>query len=336
MSRPLPGALARLAVPLAWAYGRAIAMRNRRYDRGTATTVKCPVISAGNLTTGGVGKTPFVRWLATMLVARDHHPAIAMRGYGARPGAPSDEQAEYEDRLPNVPLVVDPDRGAALARFLPAHPEIDCVLLDDGFQHRRLGRDLDLVLVDASRPCLDDRLLPAGSLREPAVNLRRADAVVVTRASSVDPDLASVIARLHGAPPLAWSRHVWTGLCVNDRKSRRVVDVDWLDGKRALPLLGIGNAAAVRAQIEATGAITLPGIAARDHERYTPAKLARVRRAAADADVVIMTGKDWVKVRRLIDLSIWPVPVVVPDLEIEVFAGEAALIERVLAAVRTS
>lgn len=334
MSGPLPGVLAPVTVPMSWAYGCAVAWRNRRCDRSEPVVVGRPVISVGNITAGGAGKTPFVRWLATLLAAHGHRPAIAMRGYGAGGGEPGDEEMEYAERLPDVPVVADPDRAGALARFLPAHPEIDCVLLDDGFQHRRVARDLDLVLLDATRSGLDDRLLPAGYLREPSASLRRADGVIVTRAEAVDPGLAERIASAHGARPLAWSRHAWTGLRMIDDAGERVVAVDWLRGKRVHTLLGIGNAAAVRAQIAAAGAIIGQVVSARDHERYTAARLERLRRSARGVDAIVMTGKDWVKARGLIDWAIAGVPIVVPELAIEVFEGEAALSRRALAAVR--
>ena len=127
-----------------------------------------------------------------------------MRGYAARPGEPSDEQAEYARRCPSVPVAADPDRVRSIGEHLARDPAIDCVVLDDGFQHRRLARNLDLVLVDATQRIFGERLLPAGYLREPVTALRRADAVVVTRAGSIDERLAASIERAHGAPPIAW------------------------------------------------------------------------------------------------------------------------------------
>jgi tetraacyldisaccharide 4'-kinase len=331
---PLPAALAPITAPAAWLYGRVIAARNRRFDGGRDVgRVGVPVISVGNLTTGGAGKTPFVAWLAERLLAAGRRPVIAMRGYGARAGRASDEAREHAERLPDVDVVADPDRRAALGAYLPAHPEVDCVLLDDGFQHRRLHRDLDLVLVDASRPTLSDRLLPRGHLREPPSALRRADAVVVTRAAAVDDALAEEIRRSHGREPLAWSRHAWTRLRRFDADGDGTpVDVAWLTGRRVAAMLGVGHPEATVAQMEAAGAVVTARVPARDHEHYTPAKLDRARAAAAGADALVMTGKDWVKARDLIDLTAWTVPILVPDLAIEVFAGEADLTSLVLAA----
>jgi tetraacyldisaccharide 4'-kinase len=327
VSGPLPGFLAPLTAPASWLYGFAVAARNRGFDRGRGiAAVGVPVISVGNLTVGGSGKTPTVSWMAEWLQSAGHRPAIAMRGYGARPGEASDEQLEHAARLPEIPVVADPDRVGALRRFLPEHPEVRCVILDDGFQHRRLDRDLDLVLVDATRGTLDDRLLPRGYLREPVANLRRADAVMVTRAKSVDAALAARVEQLHGRPPVAWSRHTWASLRVaGPDEPDGFAEVDWLRGKRVVTLLGVANPAPILEQVEHAGADVVGSIPARDHERYERQKLVVAQGLCEGADALLMTGKDWVKARRLINLPDWPVPIVVPWLEIDVFEGADAL-----------
>jgi tetraacyldisaccharide 4'-kinase len=335
VSGPLPEILAPLTAPASWLYGLAVALRNRRYDRGGGgASAGVPVVSVGNLTVGGAGKTPMVSWMAAWLREAGHHPAIAMRGYGARPGEPSDEQQEHIDRLPDVDVVADPDRVSALSAYLPAHPEVDCVLLDDGFQHRRLRRDFDLVLIDATRDTMNDRLLPRGYLREPLANLRRADAVVVTRATSVDGELAERIERHHGRPPVAWTRHTWTRLRVieSDRDDERA-EVGWLEGKRVLTLLGVGNPKPIHGQLEAAGATVACNVAARDHERYERQKLVLARGLCEGVDALVMTGKDWVKARQLIDLPTWPVPIVLPWLEIDFIDGADNLKALVLESV---
>jgi tetraacyldisaccharide 4'-kinase len=313
----------------------AITARNARYDRGGGiASVAVPVVSVGNVTVGGAGKTPTVTWMAARLRAAGRNPAIAMRGYGARPGRLSDEHAEYLLRLGDVQVVADPDRVRGLRAFLPRHPEVDCVLLDDGFQHRRLRRDLDLVLIDASRRTLSDRLLPAGWLREPLENLKRADAVLVTHADAVDPVLASGIERHHGKPPIAWSRHAWSCLeLVTADGSPRREEVRWLQGKRVVTLLGVANPKPIADRLEAIGATVACDIPARDHERYDRPKMVLARSLCEGADALVMTGKDWVKARHLIDSPSWSVPIVVPRLEIEVFEGADALTALALEAV---
>ncbi len=335
MSGPLPGALS----PLTWlasrVYGAMIAARNRRYDAGRGVeSLPVPVISVGNLTAGGAGKSPTVRWIAGRLAAHGVTAVIAMRGYRAPEGGRSDEQLEHETAAPGVPVVAEPDRTAALRRFLPNHPRVGCVILDDGFQHRRLSRQLDLVLIDATRDTLRDALLPHGWLREPPSALRRADAVLVTRAADVCADLATAIERCHGRPPIAWSRHTWRGVTVyQGTDGPRTHDIGWLEGRRVVTLLGVGNPQAVRKQVESAGAVIAVDIPARDHEAYGRSQATLARGLCDGLDAMVMTPKDWVKFGRLIDLGSWPVPIAVPQLEIEVFEGADALEARILQAV---
>ena len=341
MTGPLPNILLPLTLPVSWSYGRIIAARNRKFDRGeNITRFDLPVISVGNITTGGTGKTPMVAWIASMLMKHGVSPVIAMRGYKARSAGMSDEQAEYHEMLPGVPVVANADRIGALREFLPRHPEVKCIILDDGFQHRQIHRELDLVLIDAGAGTFGDRLLPAGNLREPLGNLRRADAVVVTHADGGIPtseisNLKSQIAQDHGRPPLAWSRHVWTELAMFDCDGHeRRVEPSWLQSNRVAVMLGIGRPQSVIDQLQERGATVAAHIPASDHEHYTPSKVAAARKACEGCDALVVTGKDWVKLCGLIDLRTWPVPIVVPRLAIEVFEGEASLRERILAAAR--
>ncbi|MCZ6446106.1 MAG: tetraacyldisaccharide 4'-kinase [Planctomycetota bacterium] len=333
MTGPLAGFASPLTVPASWVYGLTITARNARFDRGNGVaSVDVPVISVGNLTTGGVGKTPMVAWIADLLVNQGRLPVIAMRGYGARAGESSDEQAEYAHRLPDVPVVAKADRLAAIRAVRLRCPAIDCVLLDDGFQHRRIRRDLDLVLIDASRNTFGDRLLPAGHLREPPASLRRADAVVMTRAQGVDSSIAGAIQRHHGRAPVAWSCHTWTHLAVHHPDERRE-PVDWLRGKRLLTMLGVGHPRSIIQQLQQAGAEVAVNLPVRDHQRYSRAKLAVAEGLCEGLDAMVMTPKDWVKAQLLIDLSRWPVPVVIPQLAIDVFDGAEALRRLILDAV---
>ncbi len=335
MSGPLPGFLLPLTLPASWAYGCCVALRNRYYERESSVKhVGCPVISVGNVTAGGVGKTPFVRWIARLMLEHDRQPVIAMRGYGARNGEPSDEQAEHAQQLPRVDVLANPDRLGALSSYLIEHQNTDCVLLDDGFQHRQVHRDLNIVLIDATRSTLNDRLLPAGYLREPLGNLKRADAVIITHADSTDDEMAQAVERRHGKAPLAWSRHIWPHLRLFvPPRDEQEVGTDWLRGKKVLTMLGVGNPRPIVDQLQELGARITTCIPVRDHQRYTAEMMHRVRRSAEGAEALVVTGKDWVKASRLIDLEAWPVPIVVPALEIDIFSGAEALSELILATV---
>ncbi|MEO1997370.1 MAG: tetraacyldisaccharide 4'-kinase, partial [Planctomycetaceae bacterium] len=153
---------------LASIYGSGVRLRNRTYDRGLRKVQALPVpaISVGNLTAGGTGKTPFVAYLANSFCTHQHQPAILSRGYGSQDGEANDEKRVLDLLCPNVPHDQHPDRVAAAARVCEQH-NIDVLILDDGFQHRRAARDLDIVLIDALNPWGFGHLLPRGLLREP-------------------------------------------------------------------------------------------------------------------------------------------------------------------------
>ncbi len=262
-----------------------------------------PVISIGNLSVGGTGKTPMVMHVVRQLREFWRSPGIAMRGYKAVPGALSDEQAEYLDRLPNVPVVANPDRAAGVKK-LKDKLGADCAVLDDGFQHRLLARDLDVVLIDATRSPFDDRCLPAGWLREPVSSLSRADAIVVTRADRVsEARLNELVAKIQsqtGKPPTAIATHTWDGLAVAADGTLR--DVSSLAGARVLIACAIGNPDAFIKQASAAGAEVVGRIIKRDHHQWAPDDAKRLLAQAEQdrPDALLVTHKDWVKLRCVI------------------------------------
>src|SRR5438876_5539483 len=187
-ARGVGSSLCRLALSVASGpYGSAVHLRNWCYDRGWLPTHRppVPVISVGNLTAGGTGKTPCVEYLARFLQARGLRPAVLSRGYRGN-GRPNDEALILEANLPDVPHLQGKDRVTRASQAVRVFGA-DVLILDDGFQHRRLRRDLDLVLIDAMNPWGHGRLLPRGLLREPISSLRRADAVIVTRLDQAQP-----------------------------------------------------------------------------------------------------------------------------------------------------
>ncbi len=331
--------LASLALPASWAYRAALRIRNQRYDKGTGVeSVDRPVISIGNITMGGTGKSPLVAWAAKALLDTGHKPVIAMRGYRSRSGEQGDEEQEYRQRLgQSASIVASPRRAAALRSYL-ATPEgagRDCVILDDGFQHRQLARTLDLVLIDATQNTFDDRVVPAGRLREPLENLRRADGIIITRAESVDSSLSHLVERYHGRAPLAWLKHVWTHLDLAGPETGSA-DLSWLASKRIVTMFGVGNPEPVEQQVRSTGASIRRRIPVRDHQHYTEQFLnGELKTACADRwiDALVVTPKDWVKLRPMLDWSRWPATVVIPRLEIEFLDGESDLKARIMSAV---
>jgi tetraacyldisaccharide 4'-kinase len=288
-------------------YGWEIGRRNRRFDAGRGVVrFDRPVISVGNLSVGGTGKTPMVAHVVETLLAARRRPCIAMRGYAARGGV-SDEAEEYRRRFPGVPVVARPDRATALIElFARAHDgeseATDCVVLDDGFQHRRIARDLDIVLIDATRSPFEDELLPAGWLREPVASLRRAGLVVVSHAELAEAqslsELSAAIERVRGRGAEVVARHSWAGLAVTDKGVERDEAIGWLRGKRVVAVCAIGNPAAFVAEAKrAVGGELAGEIVLRDHHPYGRAEVERIWMQArmTQAEVVLTTEKDWSK-----------------------------------------
>ena len=288
--------------PLSWIYAGVLRARNARYDRpGASRAAGVPVISIGNITLGGTGKTPLVIEVVRRLAALGRRPAILTRGYGTPRGRVSDEVQEFHAAVPDVPVVVQPDRvaGAAAAR---AQHGADVLVLDDGFQHRRLRRDFDIVLIDALDPWGGETTLPTGRLREPLDGLRRAQLVVITRANQVTAEaLEQVDARLAIlAPAAARLRADVVPTSVVDADGR-AAEPTTLAGRVVQPVCALGNPTTFVQVLETLGARPRQVIAFRDHHWYT-ADEARVLAAAAaarTAELVVTTRKDWGK--------LWPV-----------------------------
>src|SRR3954463_5553777 len=173
-------------------YTSATSFRNKLFDAQIlrAHRLSIPVISIGNITAGGTGKTPFTRWLATKLKQQNFHPAILMRGYHRSSSGLSDEQSLLTEQLKeySIPVHANPNRVAGGTELLKNHPQTNLILLDDGFQHRRLARDIDVVLIDATNPLGFNHLHPRGLLRESPKSLRRATALILTRCEQVTPN----------------------------------------------------------------------------------------------------------------------------------------------------
>ena len=287
--------------------------------------VPCSVISVGNLTIGGTGKTPMVAYLARLAAALDRRPLIVSRGYGARPGRLNEEARELERLVPGVPHVQNADRYRAIVDWRTRHA-CDLVILDDGFQHRRLARDLDIVLVDALRPFGFGRVLPRGLLREPLSALRRADVIVVTRAELVAAaELArlkrDLEPRLRPGTPILVAEHRPTALVMLDGSRR---PPESLRGQNVAAACAIGNPEAFRLTVEHLGARVALFETFRDHHPYAPADLAGLIEAArtAGAKTLVTTGKDSVKWLPLMEGQ-----AAAPSVEIGALEVEMALVE---------
>lgn len=294
-------ALARAGLRAAsWPYGLGVWWRNRSFDRGWKAVHRAsvPVVSVGNLTLGGTGKTPCVEYVAAFYRDLGVPVTILSRGYGSEQGR-NDEAMVLEENLPDVPHLQGADR-VDLATRAVEELEAELLVLDDGFQHRRLHRDLDVVLIDATVPPLHDRLFPRGTLREPVGGLRRAGAIVVTRADQVNSqsleDLRRWLTTRFPEKPLAWSEHRPMELAGSDGTA----PVESLRGRPVGAFCGIGNPFAFRRTLEALGAAVTEFRTFPDHHGYTRADVDELRswagRLPKDA-AIATTQKDWVKLR---------------------------------------
>lgn len=314
-------------------YGLVTRARNLLFDRGVlrAQRVDLPVVSVGNLTAGGTGKTPFSIWLARRLMALGRRPAILSRGYGARAESGISDEAELLARaLPDTPHLTDRDRVRA-ARELEGRA-VDVVILDDGFQHRRLARDLDIVLIDATRPfgfAPDERgrwlraHLPRGLLREAPRGLARADVICLTRTDQVcAQQLEALRAELFELAPgkaVLETRH----RCVAARQHSGVpgpggwlLSPEALAGREVDLVSGIGHPRAFEATLAATGARIAQHRVFPDHHDFTPEDLEGL---GADGRELVTTTKDATKLEAF-GRPFWSI-----EIAIDVVSGDAAL-----------
>ncbi len=350
--RGVAAALLRLALRLpALCYGIGVRIRNRAYDCGWKKSERAaiPVVSLGNLTTGGTGKTPFAAFVARWFRERGVRICFVSRGYRPRePGnwrAPfppfirggqggagtsqtgptlNDEALVLDQLCPDVPHLQNPDRVAAAC---VAHEELDSqlIILDDAFQHRRLARDLDIVLIDATNPWGFGHLLPRGLLREPVSALKRAGLVVITRVDQVRREnvdaIRRQIARIHPQCGIAEATFPPARL-INSAGASAALES--LSSQSVAAFCGIGNPAAFRASLERLGWNVADFRSFPDHHNFTRTDVEDLERwsRALKVDDVVCTQKDLVKIgiERLGDYPLWAV-----EIGTQLIAGTAEL-----------
>lgn len=320
------GGSASLLRPLEALYRCAVGVRSAFYDRGwlPVERLDTPVVCVGNVTVGGTGKTPMVAWVCRRFLEQGRRPGLLSRGYGADGGA-NDEALLLERLLPGVPHVQNADRATG-GRELE-ESGVDVIVMDDGFQHRRLYRDLDLVLVDCTRPWglpsaeEDDlglrALLPRGYLREAPGALERAHAVVLTRTDQVPSRrverVEDEVLRLAPGTAVVHARH---GLrcCTRDDGVEEAPEA--LSGRQVVLCSGIGNPSAFEATVRGLGAEVVEHRRFADHHPYTREDLSGLE---GGGRILVTTAKDAVKLEPL-GIRPW-----VLEVEMAFERGEAVL-----------
>jgi len=272
---------------LAWLYGLVVRVRNALYDLGILRSHRAavPVVCVGNISCGGTGKTPMVITLVRMLQAAGHRPAILTRGYKGSAETPADEFLIFAETLPEVPVIVGADRVSTAKRAVKEYGP-DVLVMDDGFGHRRLARDLDMVLL--SEPLENVRLLPRGLYREPASSLKRADIIIKTYEPEDDDS--------------NWAVREPVKLSGPDGP----LELSHLQDKKVLAFCGIGNPASFELVLAKAGAKAVSKKYYPDHHRYRQGDLDELAELArrADCELAVTTMKDWVKIRH--DGLNWP------------------------------
>jgi len=294
------------------ALGLAARVRGRAFDRGLITVRRLPVpcISVGNLSVGGTGKTPLVAWLIEELSRLGARPAVVSRGYGGSTRGPArvptagdcdaarrfgDEPALLAERYRGVPVVVGRDRHAA-GLIAAATAGTTVVVADDAFQHRRLARDLDIVVLDATRGLGNGRLLPAGPLREPPERLKRAGVIVLNRVSAAS-DLAGLrrtVVRLAPRAPIVETDLEFSGW----RDALTGAPAELPAGAGVYVFSGIANPGSFRRTLEGQGLRVDGWEVFRDHHAYRPREVERLGHAAesSGAAAAVTTAKDAVRI----------------------------------------
>ncbi|MBW8016665.1 MAG: tetraacyldisaccharide 4'-kinase [Planctomycetes bacterium] len=285
-------------------YRIAVFLRNFGYNKGISSSRKAgvPVISIGNITTGGTGKTPLVIWLCKMLKDKSIPCAVLTRGYKAQDAEISDEPAILARACPDARIVVNPDRVAGAAKAVSEYGA-KALVMDDGFQHRRLHRDLDIVAIDATCPFGFGHLLPAGLLREPKTAIKRAQAVVIThynQSSAEKTDrLVAEIKRIAPDITIAKAVHKHTSAKIMKGRELSIEELKELD---LYAFCGVGNPDAFLGNLESYGFNVKGSKVFNDHHDFTEEDMATIYDEAKklDTNLILSTEKDWVKTALLV------------------------------------
>ena len=311
-------------------YRFIVQSRQTLYNRGILKThhLPCRVISIGNITLGGTGKTPTAIYLAQLFQNKGIPPVVLSRGYKAQNSAATavvsdgtttfmdankagDEPFLLSQALPGVPVIIGADRAVS-GHFACKEFSPEVVILDDGFQHQRIKRDVDIVLIDLHHGFGNGHLLPRGILREPVSSLSRASLFLLTKqmGSGSDEELKEQIRRFNPDAPIF---HTHYKVCsVRNLTEQKEVPLNHLQGKKVLALSGIGNPHYFSFLLKQSGILVTEEWTLPDHHDYTEKDTARVRDYLSCVDYIVTTAKDSCKMNRKLfhDLPILTLEVV--------------------------
>ncbi|MEZ5942296.1 MAG: tetraacyldisaccharide 4'-kinase [Planctomycetaceae bacterium] len=334
--RDVSAALMRGALSLvAPFYGAAISIRNGLFNRNLlrVSGLPVPVISVGNVTTGGTGKTPVVAWLTHKLAALGHRPGLLSRGYKSLDQAGNDEKRVLDLLCPGVPHIQNRSRIAGGQKLLKEH-DVSVAVLDDGFQHRQLRRDVDIVLIDASNPWGFGHLLPRGLLRESLSGLQRASVILLTRCDQVEEAALfqiSAQAKTYTNATILRTQFTSTGFS-NSRGDSYTVGDSQIDWSRPHAFCGIGNPSGFQKTLVSLLNAEVPLSAYPDHFHYTRGDLDELAAATERPSVWLTTLKDLVKIN---EPELNGVPLLAVDIRLEFWDSPQTLLDILAAAVHS-
>jgi tetraacyldisaccharide 4'-kinase len=296
--------------------------------------VPVPVISIGNITMGGTGKTPMVEFVAKYLSEKGKKVAILSRGYGGKQASRqagklvNDEHLVLSENLPDIPNLLGKNRAKSAQTAIEGHGA-ECLILDDGFQHWKLERNLDIVVIDALNPFGLERLIPQGTLREPLRNLRRARIFVLSHCDQCPQDSLDLIRQrlkqINDNAPIVETAHYPS--LIETLNSHESFGVSWLNGKNVYAFCGLGNPESFKLTLKGLGARVSRFDCFLDHHFYKQDELNRIIKEAEGlgAEAIITTQKDGVKIKCLNMIRSKEIPLLVLKIEMRILKGKDAL-----------
>ena len=333
-------------------YEKAVSIRNARFDAGKGVTkVTVPVISVGNITAGGTGKTPMVRFICDVLARKGLHPTVLSRGYRAEdnkkniiiskdgtmlvePSISGDEAWLLAKVLQKSNVIIGRERALS-AKIAIDELGADCLVMDDGFQHRALARDIDIVLIDASNPFGYDHVLPRGLLREPLSGLQRANIIILTKVDQVAPGVVSGIRKrlAHMLPntPVYETIHKPQSMYTLEEwaNGEPGSSVDAYQAHRIMAVSGIGNPQSFTQTMTDIGYNVVHTMPFGDHHNFENDDVVDIWKEAFahQADAICITEKDAVKLSQLHAIEDLKIPILVLSIGIEFVAEKQEFIE---------